>query len=332
MSSTRMPTFRGRRLRAAAIAVLALALGAQGASPARAVAQTLTPLKVITTPIELSAGVYYAQALGLFKKHGLDVTIQAIRSGEAAAVAVAGGAAQIGVGNVLSLAIAHTKGLGLTLIAPAARFVKPKTLADATVALVVNADSPITDAKGFAGKTIAVQALKDLNEYSTEAWLDQNGGNSKSVKFIEVPSPEMGAELQKHLIDGAEMSTPFLTVGVVKQKLRVVGVPYEAVASTFVVNGWYAKHDWVEANRDTARRFAQAVTEAQKWANLHPEESAKILAKNSKLSPEILSKMPRAILGERLTASLLQPAIDMAARYHAIRASFPAADMFEQLL
>lgn len=287
---------------------------------------------MITTPIELSAGVYYAQSLGLFEKHGLTVQIQAIKSGEAAAVAIVGGAAEIGVGNILSLAIAHSKGVGLTLIAPASRFVMPKNLSDATVGLVVTADSPITNAKGFSGKTIAVQALKDLNQYATEAWIDQNGGDSASVKFIEVPSPEMAAELQKRLIDGAEMSTPFLNALVLKQSLRVVGVPYAAVASSFVANGWYSKRDWLDANRDTARRFAQAVTEAQKWANAHPDESAKILATVSKISPDIISNMPRATLGDRLTGPLLQPVIDLAAKYHAIPAPFPAAELFEQLL
>lgn len=206
----------------------------------------------------------------------------------------------------------------------------PKTLADATVALVVADDSPIRNAKDFAGKTIAVQALKDLNEFSTRAWLDKNGGDSKSVKFIELPSPEMSAELQKHIIDGAEMSTPFLTVEILKQSLRIVGVPYEAVASAFLVNGWYAKREWLNANRDTAQRFALAVTEAQKWANEHPKESEKILAGVSKIAPDILSKMPRATLADHLNPALLQSIIDMAARYQAIPASFPAADLYEQ--
>lgn len=103
---------RRRGARAIAIAVLVSFVGSMGISPSPAAAQTSTILHVITTPIELSAGVYYAQSLGLFKKNGLDVQIQALQSGEAAAVAVAGGAAQIGVSNILSLAMAHEKGSG----------------------------------------------------------------------------------------------------------------------------------------------------------------------------------------------------------------------------
>jgi len=36
------------------------------------------------------------------------------------------------------------------------------------------------------GKTIAINGLKNINEIPTDAWIDNNGGDSKTLKFIEM--------------------------------------------------------------------------------------------------------------------------------------------------
>ena len=83
------------------VVALALAL-ASGASPATSQTE-MTTLRIASTPIDVGAEVYYAQALGMFKQAGLDVQIQSIDNGAAIAAAVAGGAADIGQSNVVSL-------------------------------------------------------------------------------------------------------------------------------------------------------------------------------------------------------------------------------------
>jgi NitT/TauT family transport system substrate-binding protein len=319
-----LPSIRGKYLAIAGFAVLTLFV--QFVPPTRAIAQSETGLRVITTPIDNSAGVEYAQALGFFKKYGLSVQIQVMNSGEAAAAAVAGGAADIGVANTLSLAIAHQKGIGLTLLAPAGVYVN----SEPTIALVVAGDAPISSAKELSGKTIAVPAINDLNTISAELWLDKNGGNSKSVKFIELPTPQMATAVQSHVVDAAMIATPQLALALA-HGVRILGLPYGAVASKFSINGWYAKKDWLANHRDEAKRFALAVGEAQLWANSNHAASGKILAEVSKIDPLVLTKMTRATYADRFEPDLLQPVIDLAARYHVISESFPATDLYENL-
>jgi NitT/TauT family transport system substrate-binding protein len=104
--------------------VFALAAGERPAT-----SQTeVTTIRVASTPIDVGAQVYYAQALGAFKAAGLDVQIQSIDNGAAIASAVAGGAVDIGQSNVVSIATAYTKKLPFVVLAPAGsmrRIIRP---------------------------------------------------------------------------------------------------------------------------------------------------------------------------------------------------------------
>ena len=63
-----------------------------------------------------------------------------------------------------------------------------------------------------------------------------------------------------------------------------------------------------------------------RWANAHHTESLQILRDVSKA--DFPSTMHRATYGEQLDAALFQPVIDNSAKYGALSASFPAAELF----
>jgi NitT/TauT family transport system substrate-binding protein len=305
--------------RAAFLAGTVLAPGA------RARAQSVVALRIATTAIEGSAGSHFAQALGLFRKYGVNAELIVMRSGEAAAAAVVGGAAEVGVANTLSLAIAHVKGLGLRLIAPASEYVESSP----TTALVVARDSVARVPRDLDGKTIAVTALGDLNTISTELWLERNGIDSKRVRFAEMPTAQMPAALDRGTVDAAMISSPSLQIALGSG--RIFALPYGAVAGRFIANAWYAKAEWLAGHRDDARRFARAVNEAQQWANRDRAASAKLLVELTKIDPDVVAKMTRTIYAQRFEPVLLQPVVDAAARYKVIPATFPANELYELL-
>jgi hypothetical protein len=53
------------------------------------------------------------------------------------------------------------------------------------------------------------------------------------------------------------------------------------------------------------------------WANTHHAESAEILRRYSKITPEVMATMVRSTYGDapRLEAPMLQPVIDVAVKY-----------------
>jgi NitT/TauT family transport system substrate-binding protein len=309
------------------ILVALLALTSIQSSGGEKAAAAETTLRIITAPFDVSMGVQYAQEHGDFKKYGLDAKIDFVRNGEAAAAAVIGGSADIGVANSMSLAIAHEKGVDLKYIAPAALY----TDSNATTALLVANTSEIRSAKGLSGKTIALPDLSGLPPISMDAWLDKNGGDLSSVKFIEMPIAQMGTALHNHVVDAALVAEPGLSAALSRGDVRVLGLPFGAIAPRFLINGWYARGDWIREHPDIAKRFAKAVIEAQLWANQHPEESSKIMMTAAKLDPAGLQQMKHAAYTSKLDPGLLQPIIDIAAKYHALTGPFPAQDICVEL-
>jgi NitT/TauT family transport system substrate-binding protein len=295
----------------AALAPLALA--------PRAVRAQNTVVRVITPPVDSACDVFVAKELGLFAKHGLDVDIQPGTNGSAMATAVVANAVDVGYSDLVTLAKAYLKGIAFVAIAPAALW----TSAAPTAALVVPNGSLVNGAKDLAGKVIAIPGLATLAEYSPRAWIDQNGGNDATAKFIEMPYSEMPAALAAGRVDAAYVAEPFFTVA--RKDVRVLGYAHNAVAKQFLQSAWFTTATWAAAHPDAVRRFAAAMRDAAQWANQRNNHarSGEILAKYAKLDPATIASMERAQFAERLTPALIQPAIDVSAKYGGFVA-FPA--------
>lgn len=298
---------------------LVLALTATApALPSLVRAQT-TAISVITPPVDSAADVYFAKDLGYFTEQGLDVAIQPGTNGSAMASAVVSDAVDIGYSDMVTLAKAYLKGVAFVAIAPAALW----TSAAPTAGLVVLTSSAVKNAKDLAGKVIAIPGLATLAEYSPRAWIDQNGGDATSVKFIEMPYSSMPAALLAGRIDVAYISEPFFAV--VKKDIRVLGYAHNAIAKQFLQSAWFTTPQWAAAHADAVHRFAAAMHKTALWANQkgNRAKSGDILAKYTKIDPQTIATMERAQFAETLTAALIQPAIDVSAKYGAFTA-FPA--------
>jgi len=285
-------------------------------------ADTEALLRVATTPTEAGAAVYYAQDLGFFKKAGLRVEISSGNSGAADAAAVVSGSLDIAQSSVPSIASAHERNIPFVLIAPGAVY----TAIAPTSALVVAKNSPVRVAKDLEGKTIANNALKNIGEIAADAWLDAGGANIASVKVVELPLPAMEAALEQRRIDAAILVEPSLGKALAGD-VRVLAYAYSSVAHTFLLSAYFATSSWAKANTDALGRFQTALREASHWANqpANHERSGEIIEKYMQVTPGSMST--RATYGESLDLALIQPVIDAAARYHALKAPFPAAEI-----
>jgi NitT/TauT family transport system substrate-binding protein len=286
-----------------------------------ATAQTLPTVKVATTPIDVGAEVLYANDMGFFKKHGLAVDVQFIDNGAAIASAVASGAIDVAQGNVVTLATAHDKGLPFVVVAPAALY----SSTSPTSALIVAKNSPIKTAKDLNGKTIGITGVKNITQISVMAWMDQNGGDPSSVKFIELKFSEMAPAVAAGRIDAGVTAEPDLTDAIAGGSVRILTPNYNAIAPSFILGAWFTTADWAKAHPDLLARYVAAITEAGVWANKNHDLSAKILEKYTKI--ESKPGMKRVVFPEKSDLTLMQPLIDATAKYKVIKASFPANDL-----
>jgi NitT/TauT family transport system substrate-binding protein len=286
-------------------------------------AQELTLVRVGALPTDGTSVVFDAKEMGFFERAGLDVEITTMSSGPTIAAAVAGGALDIGVANVATVAQARARGLPMRFIAPSS-VADPSTMTDI---VMVAKDSPIRSGADLNGKIIAINGLKDLQQISASAWVDKHGGDSKTLKFIELPIPQMAAALEAHRVDAALVVEPFVTVAKGLGQGKVIGDVLDGVGSRYMITGWFALDPWLDAHRDTAQRFVTALRAAADWANTHHRESAAILVKNSKMSADLVDVMARARFGTVLDPAALNPVLDGAVKYGVLDAKPDVNDM-----
>jgi NitT/TauT family transport system substrate-binding protein len=306
-----------RRQAVLAVAVLAALLLGNNAPVA---SQSLQALHIETIPFDAGSEAFYAKDMGFFTKQGLDVTIDPVSNGPAIAAAVASGAVDIGFSNSLSIETAYKKGLPFVFIAAAALY----SSAAPTSVLMVPKDSPLKTAKDLNGKTLGVNGLKNIAEYAPSMWIDKNGGDAATVKFVEVSPQEGPAALDAHRLDAAFVAEPQITQA--KATSRVFSKPYDVLGEGWMIAGYFTTRQWAEAHPDLLRKFQAAMRETAVWANANPDKSADILAKYTKLDPALVRASYRAKFGESLSAAAIQPTIDLAAHYKLLE-SFPAANL-----
>jgi NitT/TauT family transport system substrate-binding protein len=301
---------------AAAIAVTVAAT--QGAFAQSA----LTTVRVVGPPNDGYKAVFYGVKSGIFKKYGLDVQTSMVASGAAAAAALSGGGADVAYTNILTLIQAHTHNVPMVFVA-SGNLQVPGTSQTKTIVAI---DSPIKSGKDLVGKTLGSASLRDINAAATLAWIDKTGGDSKTIKVVEVPASAGAAFLEEHRADAITMNEPAVSQAVATGKARVLAAPYDAVG-TGMTAGFAAMAPYVAANRDAMERFAKAMHESSLYTNAHPADTVDIVAQYSGVAPDVVAKSVRFSDAEYLEPRYLQPMIELCARYGLIDRSFPAAEV-----
>ena len=205
------------------------ALVAPGAS------QGLTTIHVISLPIDAGAEVFYAKELGYFhegRARGRD------HPGNSTAAPrrrrSPGTARRSATATPFHISSARGKGGAVRDrdAGGAARFGR------ADDAAAGGAELAGAQAKDLDGKVVAGSGLGTISGFSPRAWIDQNGGDSTKVKFVELAFPAMQAALDAGRVDAIMIAEPFLTAA--RKSERVIASPYDAVSKDFLVSAYFA--------------------------------------------------------------------------------------------
>lgn len=307
--------------------ILSLFAGAGAAGVTQAAwAQSSPPIRVGCLAGESTGAALYAQDEGFFAKRGLTVSISTSVTNAAAAAAMLGGALDVAIADVVVLSTAHDKGIPFVMLAPAELHSNKVP----TLAIAVR-DPAVKLGKDFNGKVFGCQTITGLGYLVTCAWIDNNGGDSKSLKWIEIPFPAGGEALKRGTIDAFVAPDPFISSAVALGNYLVL-LDKKPLAPAILQGAWYSTKDWVSKNHAAAKAFADAIREANVWGNANPQGTAQILAKYSKIPLSVISAQKmRGQYQERFDYSTLQPLIDGAAKYGLVSKPFPARDLVASL-
>jgi NitT/TauT family transport system substrate-binding protein len=304
------------------------ALGLAGAAavlwpPIRTNAQSSALIHVAMPGADDGTPMLYAIHAGLLRRAGIEIDIAPAQSGAAVSAAVAGGSIQLGISSLVPLIGAHARGLSFQLIVPAAVYTSEAPYA----AMVVKKDGPIRSARDLNGKTVTSSALRDLIATSNLAWIDQNGGDSTTVKTVELPQSSILPAVDEGRVDAGTLLEPRLSEALDSGKVRVLAKSFDAYGKHFVISGWFATAEYINRNRDTIVRFARALRESNAYCNTHHSETAPLLAEHSKVDVKTVEHSTRVAYGDVLDLKEIQNVIDVSAKYKVIERPFEAREM-----
>lgn len=280
-------------------------------------------LRLATSANDDATPVLYERSSGMFRAAGLDVEVEAISNGPVIAAAIASGTAEIGRASVVAVAVARSRGLPFTIIAPSGLALA----SEATEGLVVAKDSPITAARDLNGAIVSVTNLSEVAALSARSWVDRNGGDSQSILFVETPGSQVTLALDTGRINAAVMLQPLLAQNIATGRYRVIANPATSIAPRFLAAVWFASTDYVGKHPDVIKRFDAVLKRASQYCNTHPQQTIDLLAKFSGLDPATIAKMHRVQYATSLDPRDIQPLLDLTLRYKIISTPIQARDL-----
>jgi len=293
-------------------------------APSGARAQTSTPIRVVGLATDDTTPVQYAITNGWYAKAGLDVSFVGAASSALATQAVIGGSQEIGLSSPVAFLRSRLAGSPITLIGHANVW-NPKRPA---ALMIVEVDAPAATGADLTGMILGTAALHDINQLAMNAWIDKTGGDSTTVKWIEVPDAAAGDAVADHRIAATMLQEPQLTVALRAGHVRPLAPAYSAFGLRMTSGVYVAHPDWAAKNAAAVATFTQVTYASAAYCNLHHGETAALMAEIMKTPLDVIKKMVRTTSAVSTDPSCLQSVIDVAAKYKLIPSAFDAKDAY----
>lgn len=295
------------------------------ALPAPAGAQTgLDTLRLIAIPSDALTPLYYGIKTGAFQKAGIDLQISPSMSGTAATTAVIAGSYDIANTSILPVMTAHLRDIPISIVAPQAVYTPENPFA----LLQIAADSPYKTGADLNNKVIAVSALNDISQLTISSWVDKNGGDSRTLRFVEIPAAATAAALEQHRVAAGVLLEPVLDESIANKQTKTLGDAYGAIGKKLMFAAYVSRPDWAKEHADALHRFVVTAGAAAVYTNAHPAETAQMMSDITKVPLPIMQRMRRVVCATSMDPTLVQPLIDAAFHYKQISKAFPAAELF----
>lgn len=250
----------------AAAAALTLAAGLSAcagneAAPEGSAAEGgTTAITVLHAPINYEV-LYIAQQEGFFEEEGLDVTITPGGTAQDNLGQLAGGSADLAIVSWDAAVTATAEGVPLKLISSNAEI---STEFD-TSAIMVRADSGITDVADLEGKTIAFNSVGSGGNVPVLQALKDAGLDPDSVEQVALPFASMQAALEGSQVDAVFPSDSFYAQMSGNEDFLEIAYPSREYRGGLGITLWAATEQWLAENGETASAFNDAMAAATEF-------------------------------------------------------------------
>ncbi len=289
------PQRGARGLAVALVGALALALAACSGSGTPAPAGSAAPggttapaevtkITVGLIPIVDTGAFRLGVSKDFFKDKGLDVTVQDAQGGAAIVPAVMSGSNQVGFSNLSSLIVAKERNLPVKLIA--AGVATTGDTSNDFGGILAKGDSGITSAKDLAGKTVAVNTLKNIGDTTVRHAVEAAGGDPSAVNFVEMPFPDMAGQLAGGNVDAAWAVEPYTSI-MKGQGATVIDYNLAGFDKNLQIGGFFVSEQYAASNPNVVTAFKDGLKQSNEYATANPEELRTFLSTYTKIAPEV---------------------------------------------
>jgi NitT/TauT family transport system substrate-binding protein len=274
-------------LAVAAVLLVAAGCGSSGGESGGGASGGAQQVKVGIIPILDVAPIYLGKQKGFFSSRNIELTLESGQGGAAIVPGVVSGQFQFGFSNVTSLLIARSRGLPLKVVSNG---VASTGRDKADFGGVVVKDASIRTAADLAGKRVAVNTLKNIGDSTIRASVRKAGGDPSSIRFVELPFPDMPAALQAGRVDAIWVVEPFLSASL-GQGGRLVASNYVDTAPNLTVAVYFTSEKLIKDDPDLVKRFTEAMTESLAYADAHPDEARQVLTTYTQIDEAVIKDL-----------------------------------------
>ena len=262
--------------------------GDDASQTTEAASEELTSITVGVVPVVDVAPLYLGISQGFFEEEGLEVEPVVAQGGAAIIPAVVAGDQEIGFSNVVSLMLAQTQDLPVTIISQGIQATDDPE--NDTAAIAVKGDSDIQEPADLEGKTIAINTLNNISQLTVTAALDSEGVDTSTINFVEVPLPDMVGQLEAGQIDAAGLVEPFVTTGRNAGQRMII---YDRVATEpeMTIATYFTSNSYLESNPDVVEAFVRAMNRSLEYATENPDEARQAIADYTQIPPDVLAEV-----------------------------------------
>lgn len=226
-----------------------------------------------------------AEPDGLMAKEKITIKQQTVQGGSQAIPLLLNGQLQIAVGDPTSIIVAASKGQPIVMVAQAVAIADDPTRD--TSAVVAKPGGGIDSPGDLSGKTVAVVALNSLNTLIVSDLVDRDGGDSSTIKFVELPFAQISDAIANGRVDAGLVVEPFAA------QATAAGLTRVSAAGSAVIPGlpqvaYMSTNTYVEKNPQVVDGFAKAMAAANKELSNDPAKVTDIALKTTQLTQEQL--------------------------------------------
>ena len=269
-------------------------------------------LQIGLIPIADVAPVFLGMKKGFFEEQKLKLEPQFAAGGAAITPAVISGDFDIGFSNTVSLLIAASKDLPVQIISQGV--LGGPDMSKPWADVLVPKDGDIKEPKDLEGKTIAANTLNNICEVTINATLEQKGVDVSTLKYTEIPFPEMVGALEKGRVDAACVVEPFVTQGK-GAGMRGIDPFYAGTAPDLTVATYFASREYIEKNPGIVDRFVTAMEKSLQYASEHPDEVRDVLTEYTEIPPEAAKAINLPSWKPELTEDTIQKLSELSQKY-----------------